>query len=73
MIEDDHDHENQYEYQYHRDTGSKNFSIENHSQLKWDVCEQCATKQSRARERIDRGFHWRYPQVIIIMMIKSCQ
>ena len=42
--------------------------ILHHLQLEWDVCEQCETKQSRSRERINGGFHWRYPQVIMMMM-----
>ena len=42
--------------------------ILHHLQLEWDVCEQCETKQSRSRERINGGFHWRYSQVVLMMI-----
>ena len=53
-----------YHHQQHHDQDYD----DNHHQLEWDVCEQCEAEQSRSRERINGGFYWRYPQVIMMMM-----
>ena len=65
----DHQYHCQLEWDLHHQFDD-NDHHDNHHQLKWNLREQCETEQSRPRKRINRGFHWRYNQVIIVIIVK---